>query len=186
MGRRIVCVHVLSVCLCVYVSVCVSLRVSLCRRFVYVYLASRSSPLLSSPLLYYLHALLMLTSNPHAIRSMLYKFREANLMDLGLARSRARPWNPDECKHVSQAESWRADLVSEITQKIARIQEGTCAVVVVVVVVVVVKVTMFLLFRPRYLLHALPSLSTLSLVPLFPPPPSQYHLRSLHHRVPDP
>lgn len=55
---------------------------------------------------------------------MLYKFREAQLIDLGLARSRNRPRNPRHCDSVNDAQGYRREILQEISFKVTRVKDG--------------------------------------------------------------
>ena len=56
-------------------------------------------------------------------RTMLFKFRESQLMDLGLARARNRPRRTEECSSIQDAEHWRNDVVKELSLKITKIMD---------------------------------------------------------------
>lgn len=58
-------------------------------------------------------------------RSMLFKFREAQLVGLGLARDRNRPRFAGETMRISDCEAWRQDVVTEIARKVDRIMDRT-------------------------------------------------------------
>ncbi|CAO3678404.1 unnamed protein product [Rhizopus microsporus] len=54
---------------------------------------------------------------------MLYRFREAQAAQLGLAKTRQRrPGFAGSVTSITEAEMWRRDLLSEISRKIAKIQ----------------------------------------------------------------
>lgn len=56
---------------------------------------------------------------------MLYRFREAQAAQLGLAKTRQRrPGFAGSVSSITEAEMWRRDLLSEISRKIAKIQDG--------------------------------------------------------------
>ncbi|CEI89809.1 Putative Arg-6 protein, mitochondrial [Rhizopus microsporus] len=55
---------------------------------------------------------------------MLYRFREAQAAQLGLAKTRQRrPGFAGSVTSITEAEMWRRDLLSEISRKIAKIQD---------------------------------------------------------------
>ncbi|CEG80567.1 hypothetical protein RMATCC62417_14885 [Rhizopus microsporus] len=55
---------------------------------------------------------------------MLYRFREAQAAQLGLAKTRQRrPGFAGSVSSITEAEMWRRDLLSEISRKIAKIQD---------------------------------------------------------------
>ena len=56
---------------------------------------------------------------------MLYRFREAQAAQLGLAKTRQRrPGFAGSVTSITEADMWRRDLLSEISRKIAKIQDG--------------------------------------------------------------
>jgi pre-mRNA-splicing factor ISY1 len=56
---------------------------------------------------------------------MLYRFREAQAAGLGLSKRRdRRPAFAGVVDSVPEAEKWRRDLLSEISRKISKIQDG--------------------------------------------------------------
>lgn len=61
--------------------------------------------------------------NSEKAQSMLFRFREAHLDSLGLIRKH-RPSNVDECTTLKDAEKWRYEVISELAQKIGKIQDG--------------------------------------------------------------
>ncbi|KAH7106042.1 Isy1-like splicing factor [Auriculariales sp. MPI-PUGE-AT-0066] len=55
---------------------------------------------------------------------MLYRFREAQAAELGLAtRSDRRPRMASSCKNMRECERWRGELLREISRKVAKIQD---------------------------------------------------------------
>lgn len=56
---------------------------------------------------------------------MLYRFREAQAAELGLGKRRERrPGFAGVVNTVTEAEKWRRDILSEISRKISKIQDG--------------------------------------------------------------
>lgn len=56
---------------------------------------------------------------------MLFRFREAQTAELGLAsRSDRRPRVALACKDLRQAERWRGEILREISRKVSKIQDG--------------------------------------------------------------
>lgn len=56
---------------------------------------------------------------------MLYRFREARAAELGLGKRRERrPGFAGVVSTVTEAEKWRRDILSEISRKISKIQDG--------------------------------------------------------------
>ncbi|KAG1472597.1 hypothetical protein G6F56_001441 [Rhizopus delemar] len=62
--------------------------------------------------------------NEEKAQSMLYRFREAQAAQLGLAKTRQRrPGFAGTVNSVTEAEMWRRDLLGEVSRKIAKIQD---------------------------------------------------------------
>lgn len=56
---------------------------------------------------------------------MLYRFREAQAAELGGGKMRTRrPGFAGVVNTVQEAEKWRRDILSEISRKISKIQDG--------------------------------------------------------------
>lgn len=56
---------------------------------------------------------------------MLYRFREAQAAELGLGKRRdRRPGFAGTVNTITEAEKWRRDILSEISRKISKIQDG--------------------------------------------------------------
>ena len=56
---------------------------------------------------------------------MLYRFREAQAAELGLAtRSDRRPRMASSCKSLRDCEKWRGDILREISRKVSKMQDG--------------------------------------------------------------
>lgn len=56
---------------------------------------------------------------------MLYRFREAQAAELGLAqRSDRRPRVASSCKDLRQCERWRGEILRDISRKVSKIQDG--------------------------------------------------------------
>ncbi|KAJ7741759.1 Isy1-like splicing factor [Mycena maculata] len=63
--------------------------------------------------------------NAEKAQSMLYRFREAQAGELGLAvRSDRRPRMASACKSLRDCERWRGELLREISRKVAKIQDA--------------------------------------------------------------
>lgn len=59
---------------------------------------------------------------------MLYRFREAQAAELGFGKiSVRRPGYAGNVDSIPEAERWRRDVLSEISRKIAKIQDGNFA-----------------------------------------------------------
>lgn len=58
---------------------------------------------------------------------MLYRFREAMLIEAGLKRNpnSKEPLRPETCDRLAIAEQARKELVKDISRKISRIQDST-------------------------------------------------------------
>ncbi|KAI9356981.1 Rab43 protein [Zopfochytrium polystomum] len=57
---------------------------------------------------------------------MLYRFREAQMAELGIAVKRdRRPGSTAAAQTVREAERWRSDIIREISRKVAKIQDST-------------------------------------------------------------
>lgn len=54
---------------------------------------------------------------------MLFKFREAQLTDLGLQRARSRPRSTQEVQSTKDCEYWRSDVIAEISRKVSKIMD---------------------------------------------------------------
>ncbi|KAJ7655974.1 pre-mRNA-splicing factor ISY1 [Mycena polygramma] len=63
--------------------------------------------------------------NQEKAQSMLYRFREAQQAELGLAvRGDQRPRMASACKSLRDCERWRGELLREISRKVAKIQDA--------------------------------------------------------------
>lgn len=63
--------------------------------------------------------------NEEKAQSMLYRFREAQAAELGLAqRSDRRPRVASSCKDLRQCERWRGEILRDISRKVSKIQDG--------------------------------------------------------------
>ncbi len=61
---------------------------------------------------------------------MLYRFREAQAAELGFGKMRTRrPGFAGSVSTVAEAEKWRRDILSEISRKISKIQDGTTLII---------------------------------------------------------
>ena len=62
--------------------------------------------------------------NEEKAQSMLYRFREAKAMEMGMAsRNDRRPRMASSCKDLRQAERWRGEILREISRKVTKIQD---------------------------------------------------------------
>ncbi|KIY64096.1 Isy1-like splicing factor [Cylindrobasidium torrendii FP15055 ss-10] len=63
--------------------------------------------------------------NEEKAQSMLYRFREAQAGELGLAtRSDRRPRMASGCKSIRDCERWRGEILREISRKVSKIQDA--------------------------------------------------------------
>jgi pre-mRNA-splicing factor ISY1 len=63
--------------------------------------------------------------NAEKSKSMLYRFREAQYIEMGIASSTARPKNAADTTKIPEAEKWRAEIIRDIANKVSRIQDRT-------------------------------------------------------------
>ncbi|KAK9896999.1 Isy1-domain-containing protein [Cystobasidium minutum MCA 4210] len=63
--------------------------------------------------------------NEEKAQSMLYRFRQAKAMEMGLggAHSDRRPRIAASCKDLRQCERWRGEILREISRKVTKIQD---------------------------------------------------------------
>lgn len=62
--------------------------------------------------------------NEEKAQSMLYRFREAKAMEMGLvSRNDRRPRLASFCKDLKQCERWRGEILREISRKVTKIQD---------------------------------------------------------------
>jgi pre-mRNA-splicing factor ISY1 len=62
--------------------------------------------------------------NEEKAQSMLYRFREAKAMEMGLiGRQDRRPRMASSCKDLKQCERWRGEIMREISRKVTKIQD---------------------------------------------------------------
>jgi len=62
--------------------------------------------------------------NEEKSQSMLYRFREAQAAELGLAtKTDRRPRLAASCKDLKQCERWRGEILREISRKVSKIQD---------------------------------------------------------------
>lgn len=62
--------------------------------------------------------------NEEKAQSMLYRFREAKAMEMGLvSRQDRRPRMAAHCKDLRQCEKWRGEILREISRKVTKIQD---------------------------------------------------------------
>ncbi|KDE02203.1 hypothetical protein MVLG_07226 [Microbotryum lychnidis-dioicae p1A1 Lamole] len=63
--------------------------------------------------------------NEEKSQSMLYRFREAQAAELGLAtKTDRRPRLAASCKDLKQCERWRGEILREISRKVSKIQDS--------------------------------------------------------------
>ncbi|KAF9052192.1 Isy1-like splicing factor [Hymenopellis radicata] len=63
--------------------------------------------------------------NEEKAQSMLYRFREAQAAELGLAvRGDRRPRMASACKSIRDCERWRGEILREISRKVSKIQDA--------------------------------------------------------------
>ena len=56
---------------------------------------------------------------------MLYRFREAQAVQLGLVKPKERrPYLASDCNNLKDAEKWRQQIIREISRKVSKIQDG--------------------------------------------------------------
>lgn len=56
---------------------------------------------------------------------MLYRFREAQAVQLGLVKPKERrPYLASDCNSLKDAEKWRQQIIREISRKVSKIQDG--------------------------------------------------------------
>ncbi|KAI9188217.1 NineTeen Complex (NTC) component [Blastocladiella emersonii ATCC 22665] len=61
--------------------------------------------------------------NQEKAQSMLFRFREAEMAELGLSQSAKRPPHTKMAATLAEAERWRGQVVREITRKVSRIHD---------------------------------------------------------------
>ncbi|GAA5976688.1 hypothetical protein JCM5350_006721 [Sporobolomyces pararoseus] len=70
-------------------------------------------------------AALALARNEEKAQSMLYRFREAQAAELGLAqKTDRRPRVAASCKDLRQCERWRGEILREVSRKVSKIQDA--------------------------------------------------------------
>ncbi|GAA5829147.1 hypothetical protein JCM11251_004140 [Rhodosporidiobolus azoricus] len=63
--------------------------------------------------------------NEEKAQSMLYRFREAQAAEMGLAqKTDRRPRVASSCKDLRQCERWRGEILREISRKVSKIQDA--------------------------------------------------------------
>lgn len=62
------------------------------------------------------------------LRSMLFRFREAQAVELGVSRGKGdrRPRLASTCTTLKDCERWRGEILREISRKVSKIQDGEC------------------------------------------------------------
>lgn len=64
--------------------------------------------------------------NEEKAQSMLYRFREAQAAEMGLAqKTDRRPRVAASCKDLRGCERWRGEILREVSRKVSKIQDGT-------------------------------------------------------------
>ncbi|KAJ3088974.1 hypothetical protein HK102_007495 [Quaeritorhiza haematococci] len=62
--------------------------------------------------------------NEEKAQSMLYRFREAQAIELGLKKTKEkRPYLASECHNLGEADKWRGQIIREISKKVSKIQD---------------------------------------------------------------
>jgi hypothetical protein len=61
--------------------------------------------------------------NQEKAQSMLYRFREAEMAELGLSQQDKRPPHTKLATTLAEAEKWRGQVIREITRKVSRIHD---------------------------------------------------------------
>lgn len=61
------------------------------------------------------------------LRSMLFRFREAQAVELGISKGRndRRPRLASSCDNLKDCERWRGEILREISRKVSKIQDST-------------------------------------------------------------
>ncbi|CAG8541555.1 17565_t:CDS:2 [Funneliformis caledonium] len=63
--------------------------------------------------------------NEEKAQSMLYRFREAQAVQLGLVKPKERrPFLASDCNNLKDAEKWRQQIIREISRKVSKIQDA--------------------------------------------------------------
>ncbi|CAB4417443.1 unnamed protein product [Rhizophagus irregularis] len=63
--------------------------------------------------------------NEEKAQSMLYRFREAQAVQLGLVKPKERrPYLASDCNNLKDAEKWRQQIIREISRKVSKIQDA--------------------------------------------------------------
>ncbi|KAF0492483.1 pre-mRNA-splicing factor ISY1-like [Gigaspora margarita] len=63
--------------------------------------------------------------NEEKAQSMLYRFREAQAIQLGLVKPKERrPYLASDCNNLKDAEKWRQQIIREISRKVSKIQDA--------------------------------------------------------------
>ncbi|CAG8434572.1 5357_t:CDS:2 [Diversispora eburnea] len=63
--------------------------------------------------------------NEEKAQSMLYRFREAQAVQLGLVKPKERrPYLASDCNDLKDAEKWRQQIIREISRKVSKIQDA--------------------------------------------------------------
>ncbi|CAG8744820.1 17852_t:CDS:2, partial [Acaulospora morrowiae] len=63
--------------------------------------------------------------NEEKAQSMLYRFREAQAVQLGLVKQKERrPYLASDCNSLKDAEKWRQQIIREISRKVSKIQDA--------------------------------------------------------------
>lgn len=57
---------------------------------------------------------------------MLYRFRETQAIEMGVARAKdaRRPRLASSCSSLKDCEKWRGEILREISRKVSKIQDG--------------------------------------------------------------
>ncbi|KAJ1951717.1 NineTeen Complex (NTC) component, partial [Dipsacomyces acuminosporus] len=64
--------------------------------------------------------------NQEKAQSMLYRFREAQSIEMGLAKPKERrPYLASQVETLEEAERWRRDVIREISRSVSQIHNGS-------------------------------------------------------------
>ena len=63
--------------------------------------------------------------NAEKSKSMLYRFREAQYIEMGIASSSSRPKSAADVTKLPEAEKWRGEIIRDIANQVSRIQDRT-------------------------------------------------------------
>lgn len=80
----------------------------------------------SSPNVFHSHYADILVYLLVCLRSMLFRFREAQAVELGISKGRndRRPRLASSCDNLKDCERWRGEILREISRKVSKIQDS--------------------------------------------------------------